>query len=218
MRAASNCARKHTKGSVRKKETIFGTKWQFVCGQKVLQSTCCGSKFFVAPHSFLQINNSVRDEMFAFVASQIENEVVVEGYSGAGLLSVILSKKAKEIFAIEINPSASKDAEKTCKINGCTNVHTKNGDFSAEFEKLSTQIRFNTLVVDPPRSGCSKEVLQTIKKCLPQKIVYISCNPYTLKQNLNLVMDEYKIECFHLFDIFPQTFDIESVVVLKKRT
>ncbi len=194
---------------------IFSDKWEYVYGQKELQSTLFGIDFYVKPYSFMQINENVMEKMYKRVLGEIENEIVIEGYSGIGLLSCILSKKAKKVYSIELNNSASQDAEKTKKLNKIVNLENINGDCNIFLPKLIQKHKDATFIIDPPRSGLGIEILQSILKSRPKKIIYISCNPYTLKQNIVFLKDSYYIDKFEIFDIFPQTFEIESFVVLK---
>lgn len=194
---------------------ILSEKWEHICGLTCLEGKYKDMRYFVKPYSFLQINDQVKEIMYERVLSKIDNQVVIEGYSGAGLLSCIMSKKAKQVYGIEIAKSATLDAELTKKVNNITNLININGDISVVLPKLVKKHKASTFVIDPPRSGCSKIVLDIIKDCKPSKIIYISCNPYTLKQNLGYLKDDYEVESFEIFDIFPQTFDIESMVELK---
>lgn len=196
---------------------ILSEEWQFVCGQKEICTNAFGIKFFVKPHSFLQINDDVRDELYARVLKEIDGGFVVEGYSGTGLLSAVMAKTAKKVIAVEINKSASLDAEKTRKENCILNLENINGDCGQILPKLVKKFPDATFVVDPPRSGLDKNTLNAILISKVKKVIYISCNPYTLKQNIYLLKDKYEVINFEIFDIFPQTFDIESFVVLKKK-
>ena len=151
------------------------------------------------------------------VLNEISNEVVVEGYSGAGLLSCIMAKRAKEVYSVEIEQSATKDANDAKKLNKLDNLHNINGDCDVEMEKLLLQNSDATVVLDPPRSGVGRHTLEMIAKTLPNKIVMISCNPYTLRQNVVFLNKFYNIKSFEIFDMFPQTSHIESFVVLERK-
>jgi len=196
---------------------ILSDEWRFVSGQKEICSNAFGINFFVKPHSFLQINDEVRNKLYERVLKEIDGGVVVEGYSGAGLLSAVMSKRAEKVFAVEKNKTATQDAQKTKRENALSNLENLNGDCGKILPELVKKFPDATFVVDPPRSGLDKNILNAILNSGVKKIVYISCNPYTLKQNLFLLKDAFEIVNFEIFDIFPQTFDIESLVVLKKK-
>ncbi|NCB48401.1 MAG: 23S rRNA (uracil(1939)-C(5))-methyltransferase RlmD [Clostridia bacterium] len=199
------------------KNKILGDKWQYVCGQKEICSKALGINFFVKPHSFLQINDDVRDKLYNRILREIDGGVVIEGYSGAGLLSAVMAKKAEKVFAVEINKTASLDAEKTKIENSLFNLENINGDCGLLLPKLVKKFPNATFVVDPPRSGLDKNIINAIINSDVKKVVYISCNPYTLKQNIYLLKDKFEVVNFEIFDIFPQTFEIESFVVLNRK-
>ena len=197
------------------KNEIFSANFEHICGLRELKSTYNDLVFYIKPYSFMQINDEMRDKLYQNVAKKINGGVVVEGYSGAGLLSAILSKNATQVYSIEINASASRDAEKTKIANKITNLANICGDIKVELPKIIEKNKDATFVIDPPRSGVDKTTLNLLKSCKVKRIIYISCNPYTLKQNLVYLSDTYKAISFDIFDLFPQTFDIESVVELE---
>ena len=186
-----------------------------ICGLKELKSTFKGLTFYIKPYSFMQINDEMRDKLYQKVAQKMDGGVVVEGFSGAGLLSAILSKNSKWVYSIEINSSANLDAEKTKNANKIVNLTNICGDIRVELPKIIEEHKDATFVIDPPRSGVDNGTLDLLKQCKVKRIIYISCNPYTLKQNLVYLKDVYEITDFEIFDLFPQTFDIESLVELK---
>ncbi len=197
------------------KNEIFSPNFQYICGLKELKSTFKGLTFYIKPYSFMQINDEMRDKLYQKVAQKMDGGVVVEGFSGAGLLSAILSKNSKWVYSIEINSSANLDAEKTKNANKIVNLTNICGDIRVELPKIIEEHKDATFVIDPPRSGVDNGTLDLLKQCKVKRIIYISCNPYTLKQNLVYLKDVYEITDFEIFDLFPQTFDIESLVELK---
>ena len=149
--------------------------------------------------------------------------VVVDAYSGAGLLSAIISKNAKYVYGIEIVEKATENANKLASDNQITNMTNINGDCANELpilvEKLTSQNENNLAVVlDPPRKGCDERVLESIKQVLPQKIIYVSCNSATLSRDLKMLLsgENYQIESITPFDMFPQTCHVETMAVLTK--
>ena len=194
---------------------ILSDNFKFISGKKVLSFSEFGITYFVHPYAFLQVNDDVRKKLYSRVQKEIENKDVVEGYSGVGILSAIMAKTAKSVVSIEINKSAYSSSEQLKKNNHLDNLTNVNGDFGLFLPKFIK--RDSILVVDPPRSGCSKECLDSILQTMPDKIVYISCNPYTLKQNIGYIKSCYSVKAMEIFDMFPQTSDIETFVVLQKK-
>lgn len=199
------------------KDKILGQKCEHIYGEEKIPLTRLGIETYIRPMSFFQINDDVASKMYSKALEEISDDVVVEGYSGAGLLSCIMAKRAKEVYSVEIERDATKDANDAKKLNNLNNLHNINGDCDKEMEKLLLQCGSATVVLDPPRSGVGRHTLDMILRTLPEKIVMISCNPYTLKQNIVFLSKNYEIKSFEIFDMFPQTFHIESLVVLKRK-
>lgn len=166
--------------------------------------------------SFLQVNTPVANKIYEYVLSKLSGNVV-NCYSGAGLLSALIAKnnKASKIFGIEINKHASLLADRLKEENKIFNLKNLCGDSAKVLEKLCLE-NF-CLVVDPPKSGIDNNMIECIKKFLPNKIVYISCNKTSLAKNLKSLNELYLIESVKAFDMFPQTKDVETVVVLNKK-
>lgn len=196
---------------------ILSDKWEHIFGLKNLQDNFNGVDYFVHPYSFLQVNNDVRNDIYNIVLQNVDNREVIEGYSGAGLLSAIIAKKAKKVFAVEINKNATKDADYLKKINNLNNLQNINGDCSKILPELAKQNPNAIFLIDPPRSGCDQNTLKAIKENNISKVIYISCNPYTLKQNLKFLSDNYNIDSIQIFDMFPNTSNIESLAFLTKK-
>ena len=196
---------------------ILSDKFLKVDGEDFIKSKIFDLEFYVKPYSFMQVNDDVRDNLYNRVAKETIGEVVIEGYSGAGLLSCLIAKKAKRVISIEKNRTATSDANLTKEANNITNLTNINGDCANLLPKLIKENKNATFVIDPPRKGCSQEILSILKEEKVKKIVYVSCNPYTLRQNLVYLKDSYKIVNFEIFDMFPKTSDIECLVVLESR-
>ena len=163
----------------------------------------------------MQVNNNIKHKMYDAVLSEIGGGVVVDAYSGAGLLSAILSKQAKQVYGIEIVDDAVKSADELVKANDIKNLKNICGDTAIELPKLANKLDKYTLVLDPPRKGCDGKVLETILKSIPDKIVYISCNPSTLARDLSILKGKYDIVSITPYDMFPQTCHVETLAILK---
>lgn len=196
------------------KDKILSENWKHVCGLKELNDSFNNIKYSVHPYSFMQVNNCVRNKLYNKVLEYIKDEIVIEGYSGVGLLTAILSTKAKKVIGIEINKKATENANRIKKENNILNIENINGDCKNELPKLIEKYKTATFVIDPPRSGCDIKTLQSLKESGIQNIIYISCNPYTLKQNLKFLNDKYKIDELSIYDMFPQTLSCELLAKL----
>lgn len=196
---------------------ILSNNFIHIYGLETLETICGKIRYFIHPNSFMQINDDIKNKLYQEVLNNIDSsEIVIEGYSGAGLLSALISTKAKKVFAVEINKFASQDAEKVKKQNKITNLENINGDCKDVLKEIIKKYENATFVIDPARSGCDMETLKAIEQSNIKKIIYISCNPYTLKQNIVYLKDKYKIENMKMFDMFPQTSHTETLTILVK--
>lgn len=199
---------------------ILSNKFEHVYGLKYLNCENNGIKFPISSASFYQVNDFIKDEIYNKVLNFIdENTVVIDAYSGAGLLSSLISKKAKWVYGIEIVQQATENADVLKQVNNITNLTNINGDCEVKLPEIIKQINNSVIVVlDPPRKGCDRNVLETIKNNNVEKIIYISCSPISLARDLKILLDNtnYQINLVQPFDMFPQTKNVETLVVLNK--
>ena len=195
---------------------IFGEKDEYIYGLKELEKNEFGIKYFVNNRSFLQVNDEVKNLIYWQILNQFnEDETVIDAYSGAGLLSVIIAKKVKQVFGIEIVKEATQNAENLKKLNNICNLTNKNGDCAKIIPELAKSLKGDfSVVVDPPRKGLDKRVVEAFLIAEPKKIVYLSCNPATLARDLGALVQKYEIEFIKPYDMFPQTANVETLVKL----
>lgn len=148
----------------------------------------------------------------------IENKNVVDAYSGTGTIGMLLSKRAKKVYAIEIVESASRDGEKTAKENRITNIDFICGAVEVELDRLLKEGKqLDAIVFDPPRKGIEESILRKVAEVGIPEMVYISCNPSTLARDLKIMSDcGYQVGKIQPFDMFPQTSHVETVALLSK--
>jgi tRNA/tmRNA/rRNA uracil-C5-methylase (TrmA/RlmC/RlmD family) len=173
-------------------------------------------KFEVNGNSFFQSNRFMTVKIAKWCADQVSPcENLFDIYGGVGLFSVFCSKKAKNITLVEIDEKMVKSAERTFEINSVLNA--KSVAASAENFFAAQNVSPDCVIIDPPRIGLNKRTLQEIAKTSPLKIIYISCNPTTQARDCNILANfGYKIQKTAVFDCYPNTFHIESGVVLEK--
>lgn len=327
--------------NTRDTNVILGDKAKVIYGNKQISGEVLGVKIEVSPLSFMQVNDEVRDLIYNRVIEIIEsknNSIVIDAYSGIGILSNVIARKARKVYAIEIIKDAVRDANRIAELNDnkekivnicgdvvevmpmlmesmrsggiCSSIGAvhemqlsadafekiKNnkktieirlndekrqalniGDFiifnnKENNEKISVEVTqldkfatfqqmfkevdniamgwskkncnnykdmYNfytkeeekavgtvaisfafvtdktTLVLDPPRKGCEKQVIEAILKACPNRIIYISCNPASLARDVALLAQNYSITSVEPFDMFPMTGHVESVVCLQ---
>ena len=193
---------------------ILSPHFVHLYGKKTLTDQENGIVYEIGPYSFLQVNQQVKQKIYDAVLEQIDGKVVVDAYSGAGLLSAVMSKKATWVYAIEINKEATAMAELLKQKNNIQNLTNLNGDCKDLLPSVTAPLASYTLVLDPPRAGCHPTVMEVAKQSKPQKIVYISCNPSTLARDLAFLMQDYQIDFVQPYDMFAQTKHVETLVCL----
>ena len=199
---------------------IFSNNFKLVFGQPAIFAQEFGIEYSISPHSFLQINDYIKEQVYNQILSEINhNSVVVDAYSGSGLLTAIISKKARKVYGVEINKSASDDANRLVKLNGINNVLNINGDCAIELPKLVNKLVCDELniVLDPARAGCDTRVLEAVCKSGARKLIYLSCNPSTLARDLIVLQNFYDIKKIQPYDMFPQTSNLETLVILERK-
>lgn len=197
---------------------IFGEKDEHIYGLSELEIEEFGIKYFVNNRSFMQVNDEIKCIIYQKILELLgKQETVIDAYSGAGLLSSILAKHAKKVYGVEIIKEATKNAENLKNINKLYNLTNINGDCAIEIPKLAKQISEDyAIVVDPPRKGLDKKVVEAFLQSEPNKIVYLSCNPATLARDIGLMKDKYEIKFIQPYNMFPQTSQVETLVCLEK--
>lgn len=199
---------------------IFSNKWKYIYGLKELPDCSNGIEYSISSASFMQINDSIKSSIYDKILSLIDNnDTVIDAYSGAGLLSAMISRKAKSCYGIEIILQATANADKLARKNNLSNLTNINGDCAVELPKLIQDLKDETTVVlDPPRKGCDKRVIDAISGSKPSKIIYLSCSPDTLARDLKnlLATTKYNIQFVQPYDMFPNTPHVETLVYLIK--
>ena len=174
-----------------------------------------GFLFKVSFNSFFQINHYICSLLFKFINEEIsQNDTILDLYSGVGTLGIVASKKARKVISVEIVKNAVLNGIFNAKINKQNNIQFILGDTSKIVNKIKDD--FDTLIIDPPRSGLDKNTISFIKDNLPKKIIYVSCDANTLMRDLKLLENNYEITNYKVLDMFSYSYHLESFVVLKK--
>ncbi len=172
--------------------------------------------FKVSYNSFFQVNPYMCSELFSLVFEYTKNSNnVLDLYSGVGTLSIVASSNASKVLGVEIVDNAVSDANINKVINKRNNVEFICSDTKKVIDRITSG--FDTIILDPPRSGVDKNVINKIIEEKINKIVYVSCNPITLARDINLLKDYYEIYNIKVLDMFPNTEHVESFCVLLKK-
>lgn len=169
-------------------------------------------RFKISYNSFFQVNNYIASEIFNILKNNLSGDYLLDLYCGVGTLGISVASNFKDIYGIELISNAIVDAKENAKINSVNNAHYYAGDTAKILGDLD--INFDTIIVDPPRSGLNKETLSHIERIDPKTIAYISCDPMTLARDLNILKNKYHIEKINALDMFPNTYHVECVCLL----
>jgi len=180
-----------------------------------------GIEFHISPTSFFQINVKQAKRLYNIAISffdDIDNKYIVDAYSGTGTIGMIMAKKAKKVYAIEIVKSASEDGEKTAKENGIENIEFINGPVEKELVNLiNNNKRIDTIIFDPPRKGLEASIIDKVAELNLKEVVYISCNPSTFARDVKIFSERgYVLKKLQAVDMFPQTSHIECVGLIER--
>ncbi len=193
-----------------------------VHGPGFITENILGVNFRISPLSFFQTNSYQLNKFIAKIAEYAElkkDEVVWDLYCGTGSITLPLANKCKEIYGFELSESSVNDAKNNCSLNKIDNAKFFATDLHLKTvpELLSTVPNPDCLIIDPPRAGIHKNLLSTIMEIAPEKIVYVSCNPATQARDCEILVEKYDITEIQTFDMFPQTYHIESIAKLRKK-
>lgn len=178
--------------------------------------TINGINYRVDIDSFFQVNNYIISKIFDYITSNIDDEkVALDLYSGVGTLTIPISKKVSKVYSIEVNKHSFENAKYNMIINNVDNVILLLGKVEDKIKEIDEKV--DLIVTDPPRSGMDTITVKTINKLKPSKIIYMSCEVTTLARDLKLLENLYNIKSIKVFDMFPNTYHVESVCVLEKK-
>ncbi|MDD7328066.1 MAG: 23S rRNA (uracil(1939)-C(5))-methyltransferase RlmD, partial [Lachnospiraceae bacterium] len=207
-----------TRGNV-----ILGERTECIWGEPTITDRVGDISFDISAKSFFQVNPVQMERLYSRALEYADlkgNENVYDLYSGIGTISLFLARKAGHVTGVEVVPDAVKDAVRNARLNGFSNTNFYTGRTEDVLPKLVAQGRpADVIVLDPPRKGAEKSVLETIISVAPSKIVYVSCDPATLARDLSVLCESglYELEKYTPVDQFPETMHIETVVSLQRR-
>ncbi|WP_231148420.1 23S rRNA (uracil(1939)-C(5))-methyltransferase RlmD [Clostridium botulinum] len=206
----------------KKTNVVLGLNNITLCGKEYISDYIGEFKFNISPLSFFQVNPIQTEVLYNKAleyAALTGNEVVFDAYCGTGTISLFLSKNAKKVYGVEIVEDAIENAKINVKENNVNNAEFIVGKSEEVIPNLIKQgIKADVVVVDPPRKGCDKSLLDAIGNMKPDRIVYVSCDPGTLARDL-AILDElgYETKEVQPVDMFPQTGHVETVVKMSRK-
>lgn len=191
-------------------------------GADHIYETMEGLRFKVGPKSFYQTNTEQAYVLYSVArefAALTGDELVYDLYTGTGTIANFVARQARHVIGIEYVPEAIEDAKINSQINGIANTDFYAGDMKdiLNDEFIDCHGRPDVVITDPPRAGMHPDVVQTILRTAPKRIVYVSCNPATQARDLALLDASYRVVEVQPVDMFPHTPHVENVVLLERR-
>ena len=197
-----NTLKKYTKSIYQNNELIYGEEYLTISFDDI--------NYSINHDSFFQINNECAKALYDKIKEEVGTcDTLLDLYCGTGSIGIYLNKNVKKITGIEINENSVKCAKKNIKNNNINNYEIIKTDASC------VKGNYDIVIVDPPRSGLSKNVVSILNKMNMKKLIYVSCNPSTLKRDVSL-LNSFHIKEASIFNMFPGTSHIETLMILEK--
>ena len=203
------------------KMALFGKDFRILKGKTFIEDHIDSFKFKISPSSFFQVNVLQTEILYKKIleyANLSGKETVIDSYSGTGTISIYLAGKAKKVYGLELQKGAVRDAWANGELNNLSNLKFFSGKAESWLYKwIQKGEKAEVIVIDPPRRGCSREVLKNIIKIKPEQILYVSCDMPTLARDIKYITQNgYNIEEVQPIDMFPHTSHIECLVHLTR--
>ncbi|KYH28614.1 23S rRNA (uracil(1939)-C(5))-methyltransferase RlmD [Clostridium colicanis] len=187
-------------------------------GQDYIIEDILGLKFKISPFSFFQTNSKGAEKLYSIVREfmgDAKSKIVFDLYCGTGTIGQISAYNAKKVIGIELIEEAAKAANENARLNGIDNCEFIAGDVAKVIKNIKEKP--DIVILDPPRPGVHPDALKYVAKFDPEEIIYVSCNPKTLVEDLKILMHEgYKVEKVKVMDMFPHTAHVECVTLMSK--
>lgn len=198
---------------------ILGYKNKTLFGDGTIIDYIEDFKFVISPHTFFQVNSEQTLKLYEKAIEYAEldkNDICFDLYCGIGTISLMAAQKSKKVYGVEIVEQSIKDAIQNSKVNRIYNTEFVTGKVENILPKMYKKgIQVDVIIVDPPRKGCEKEVIEAIANIHPKRVVYVSCNPSTLARDLKLLQDKnFLIKKVQPVDMFSHSTHVETVVKL----
>ncbi|MEJ6949630.1 23S rRNA (uracil(1939)-C(5))-methyltransferase RlmD [Natronospora cellulosivora (SeqCode)] len=200
---------------------IMGNETKLLAGQDYYLDYIGPTKYAISSRSFFQVNTIQAAKLYDKVLEYADlsgEETVLDAYCGIGSISLYLARDAKKVIGIEVVEEAIKDANQNARLNGIDNCEFVTARVEDKLADYLSQGNLPDLIVfDPPRKGLDDSVVEAVLNALPDRIIYVSCNPATLARDLAKLKDIYDVKKVQPVDMFPHTYHVETVVLLEKQ-
>lgn len=198
---------------------IFGEETRCVAGQPYIREEFAGLVFQLRSETFFQVNTEAAEALLNVIVEQLAlngDEVLVDAYCGIGSFTLPLAQRVRQAIGLEVQRASVEQAQLNAQLNGIENVVFQTGAVETLLPQLG--IAPDVVLLDPPRKGCDRTVIETLLQISPKHIVYISCKPATLARDLKLLCQTSGYQLSHIqpADFFPQTSHVECAAFLMR--
>jgi 23S rRNA (uracil1939-C5)-methyltransferase len=209
--------------NINKRQTsvVLSKNEKVLYGKGFIVDELCGLTFKISSQSFYQINHEQCVKLYQKVidlCSLHKYDVVLDTYCGIGTIGMTIASHVQQVIGVELNKEAYKDALNNAKMNHIDNIYFYNQDATEFMQTVSSENkRIDCVILDPPRAGTTKEFIKAIQFLKPQSVIYVSCDPHTQVRDLKEFQKiGYDFEDVYLYDMFPFTEHVETVVLMSK--
>ncbi|MDJ0687998.1 MAG: 23S rRNA (uracil(1939)-C(5))-methyltransferase RlmD [Xenococcaceae cyanobacterium MO_188.B32] len=202
-----------------KTNVIFGRETRTIAGKGYVREKFAGIELHIRTDTFFQVNTEAAELLLTKIEDTLDlqgQEIIVDAYCGIGTFTLPLARKVQQVIGIELQSSSIEQAQRNAEINNINNVTFIAGAVEKYLQQL--EVTPDIILLDPPRKGCDRTVIDTLIALKPDRIVYISCKPATLARDLKLLCRSrnYYISLVQPVDFFPQTTHVECCVLLNR--
>ena len=203
--------------NTRKTNVIQGEISKVAAGEDFIEEKILDKTFIIGANTFFQVNPKSAENIFRYVknyiAENFENPTVLDAYAGITAFGICVSDVCEKVVSVEENTDSCKLAKKSIELNNIKNVEINNCDAGEFFAREKR--KFDIIILDPPRKGCTKDSLDNAMRLSKGKIIYVSCNPATLARDLKYLTEKGAIvESIQPFDMFCHTYHIENTAII----
>ena len=197
---------------------IFGEQTRCVSGRSYLREIFADLELQLRPDTFFQINTETAEALLQVIVDRLDlqgNELLVDAYCGIGTFTLPLARRVQQAIGIEVYPESIEQAQLNAQSQGTANVTFMLGAVETVLPQL--QVKPDLILLDPPRQGCDRAVIDTLLETQPSRLVYISCQPATLARDLKLLCQHrtYELVAVQPTDFFPQTAHVECAAFVQ---
>lgn len=203
--------------NTKKTNVILGEASECVCGKDFVKERLLDKTFRIGANTFFQVNPKSAENIFAYVKNYIkdnfENPTVLDAYAGVATFGISVCDVAEKVVSVEENKESIEKAQEVIELNEIHNVELHNMDTGLFCKK--TKRKFDVIILDPPRKGCTKESLDEVLRLSKGTVIYVSCNPATLARDLKYLCEKgCSVQSIQPFDMFCHTYHIENVAII----